>query len=161
MKIMYTRPEDNGVSIVVAAPKEAIEKVLGPLTQEQYEAHVLERSIPANAINVKRISDEDLPADREFRNAWADITPDTKVNIDLGKAKELKLAEMREKRNKLLEAADKDFMIALERGEDLTELKARKQALRDLTNGLKNLTATGVDDEKVLTQIKQLAKVEA
>lgn len=160
MKIMYTRPEDNGVSIVIAAPKAAIEKVLGPLTQEQYEEHVLERSIPVGALNVKMISDEDLPADREFRNAWVDVTPDTKVNIDLSKAKDMKLAEMRAKRNKLLDEADKEFLLALEKGQDLTAIKARKQALRDLTNPLKNLKAEGVDDADVLRQIKALSAVE-
>ena len=160
MKIMYTRPEDNGVSIVVAAPKEVIEKVLGPLTQEAYEQHVMERSIPEGALNVKLITDEDLPGDREFRDAWVDVTPDTKVNIDLTKAKALKLGELREKRNKLLEATDKDLIIALEKGQDLSLIKARKQALRDITDPLKALKAEGVDDQQALKQIKELSVLE-
>lgn len=159
MKIMYTRPEDNGISIVIAAPKADLERVLGPLTQEQYEEHVLKRSIPENAINVKHISDEDIPANREFRSAWVDVTPDTKVNIDLGKAKEMKLAELRVRRNKLLEEADKEFLLALEKGQDLTAIKVRKQSLRDSTNPLKNLVAEGVDDLAVLQQIKTLSIV--
>lgn len=159
MKIMYTRPEDNGVSIVIAVPKEDIERVLGPLTQTQYEAHIIERSIPDNALNVKLISEEDLPADRKFRNAWVDVTPDTKVNIDLARAKELKLEEMRQKRNVLLDKEDKNYMVALERGEDPDSIKSRKQALRDATNPLKALVVEGVDDPAVLAQIETLATI--
>lgn len=160
MKIMYTRPEDNGVSIVIAVPKENIEKILGPMTQEQYEQHVRDASIPANALNVKVISDEDLPADREFRDAWVDVTPDTKVNIDLARAKDLKLKELRQRRNALLEAKDKDYMVALEKGEDLAPIQAKKQALRDITDPLKALVVSGVDDPAVLAQIKDLAILE-
>lgn len=160
MKIMYTRPEDNGVSIVIATSKPDLEKVLGPLTQEQYEEHVLERSIPEGALQVKIVAEENIPSNREFRNAWIDITDDNNVNIDLAKAKELKLAELRDKRNKLLEDADKEFIRALEKAQDLTTIKLRKQALRDVTNPLKALAAEGVDDAAVLAQIKQLSILE-
>jgi len=160
MKIMYTRPEDNGLSIVIAAPKEAIEKVLGPLTQEQYEAHVMERSIPADAINPRRITDDAIPANREFRNAWADITPEPVVDIDLVKAKDLKLMELRDKRNIELEKLDKEFMIALEQGRDLNVIKDKKQLLRDVTGPLKNLPVSGINDEEILDQIRALATLE-
>lgn len=159
MKIMYTRPEDNGVSIVVAAPKEQLERVLGPLTQEQYEAHVMERSTPENALRVKIITDADLPSDREFRNAWVDVTAEAKVDIDLVKAKNLKLAELRAARDVELLKLDKEFMVALERGEDLTEIKSRKQHLRDCTNPLKELQVSGVDDPEVLARITELATI--
>ena len=154
---MYTRPEDNGVSIVVGAPREAIEKVLGPLTQEQYEAHIMERSIPEGAMNVKVISDDDIPESREFRNAWVDATPDSKVNIDLAKAKDVKLEEMRALRKVLFEALDKKLIMAIEKGEDLDAIRAEKQALRDATNPLKALKVNGVDDERVLAQIRKLS----
>lgn len=159
MKIMYTRPEDNGVSIVIAASKSDIEKVLGPITQEQYEAHVLERSIPIGAINVKHITQDDIPASREFRNAWVDVTPDTKVNIDLVKAKEIKLNQLREIRNKRLEEADREFIIALEKGESLTEIKVQKQALRNATEPLKALVVHGIDDAETLNRIRELGNL--
>ena len=160
MKVLYTRPDDGGVSIVVAVDKETIEQILGPLTPEQYEAHVRQVSVPAEAVNVKLITDEDIPDTREFRNAWVDVTPDTKVNIDLNKAKDLKLSEMRVKRNALLEAQDKAFLIALDKGDDLEAIRAKKQALRDVTTPLKQLVVEGVDDEKILEQIKLLSVVE-
>lgn len=160
MKVMYTRPEDRGLSIVTAAPKADIEKVLGPLTQEQYEAHVMERSVPDGAINVKRITDENLPSTREFRDAWVDVTDDNNVNIDLAKAKEVKLAEVRAKRNAELEKLDKEFLVALEIGDALGPIKLRKQALRDSTEPLKALEVSGIDDEVVLDQIRVLGRLE-
>ena len=156
MKIIYTRPSDGGVSIITAAPREVLEQVLGPLTVEEYEAHVLERSIPDGAQNVRQISPEDVPNDREFREAWVDVAEDTKVNIDLAKAKELQLTKLRELRNRALEKLDKDYMIAIELGTATTDIKAAKQQLRDITEDLKNLVVSGVDDEEVLTRIKEL-----
>lgn len=160
MKVMYTRPEDRGLSIVTAAPKADIEKVLGPLTQEQYEAHVMERSVPADAINPRLITDDAIPANREFRNAWADISKDDKVNIDVAKAKEVKLAELRHVRNLELEKLDKEFLVALEIGDALGPIKLRKQALRDSTEPLKALEVSGIDDEEVLEQIRVLGRLE-
>jgi hypothetical protein len=160
MKMMYTRPEDGGLSVVIGVPKEAVERVLGPLTQEEYEQHVRETSIPEGALNVKVITDADIPADREFREAWIDATADTKINIDMRKAKEIKLVQLREKRNKLLDAADKETLMALEKGQDLAAIKAKKQALRDATNPLKALKAEGVDNEELLDQIKALSILE-
>lgn len=61
LRYSYTRP-DGGVSVVCAAPKEHIERVLGPLTDAQYVAHVKERSIPADATNVVELAaDDDVP----------------------------------------------------------------------------------------------------
>lgn len=69
MKLAYSRP-DGGVSIVMAAPKEALERALGKMTQEQYEAHVLKRSIPVDAIEVVKLPDDWIAPDRSTRNAW-------------------------------------------------------------------------------------------
>ena len=84
----------------------------------------------------------------------------TKVNIDLEKAKELKLAELRSLRDEELVKLDQIFMIAFEKGEDLTEIKERKSFLRDATEPLKSLKVEGVDDEAVLNQIRELATLE-
>lgn len=160
MKIMYTRPEDRGVSIVTAAPKESIEKVLGPLTQEQYEAHVIERSIPEGALNVKHITDDNIPKTREFRNAWVDVTADNNVNIDVAKAKELKLAELREARNAKLAETDIELTRAMESGDvvKIEAVKNKRTLLRDATNELKGVAADGViDDVDMLNTIKQLS----
>lgn len=133
-KIVFTRPEDGGVSIIVPAPKKDLERVLGPLTEEQYKAHVIERSIPRNAIKVREIDDQDLPNDRYFRNAWTDEFDTPTIDIHPEKAKEIKLNVFRELRKPLLESLDVEFVRALEKGEDTTAISAKKQALRDVTN---------------------------
>lgn len=156
LKIMYTRPDDNGLSIIIPADKEDIEKVLGPLTEEQYRQHVWERSVPSWAINPRYVDEDGLPADREFRNAWCDATPDAKVDIDLKKAKDLQLTKLRDVRNAKLAAADIEFMTKLEKGDDLADIKKKKQKLRDATEPLKALVVDGYNDKEVLAQIKSL-----
>lgn len=85
LKFSYTRP-DGGVSIVHAVPKVQLERTLGPLTDAQYEAHVLERSIPADAVDVTKLPvDWTPPEDRMFRDAW--IHDKGNVTVDLAKAK--------------------------------------------------------------------------
>ena len=159
LRFLYTT-QSGEVHIVLASPKDRIEAVLGPMSQEEYEAHVLERSIPADAINVKAITEDDIPHSREFRAAWVDVTPDTKVNIDLEKAKALKLQELRAVRNEELKKTDTEYLIAVEQGLDLTEVKERKAFLRNATEPLKALQVSGVDDEEVLKQIKELASLD-
>jgi hypothetical protein len=85
LKYAFTRT-DGGVSIVTAAAKKDLERVLGPLTDEQYKAHVLERSIPADATDVTELPvDWSPPEDRTFRDAWKNDKGN--VTVDLAKAK--------------------------------------------------------------------------
>ncbi len=156
MKLIYTRAEDNGLSIVTAAPKEHLEKVLGPLTDLQYLLEVY-KSIPQNAIKVREVSDADIPTDREFRDAWCDTTDLPSIDIDNQKAKNIALERMRKKRNDALDLLDKTAIQALEDGVDITAIKIRKQALRDATEPLKALEVSGVNDPELITQIKLLS----
>ena len=146
-KIAYTRA-DGGVSIVYPVAKEQIEKVLGPLTEEQYEAHVRERSIPSDALNVHDFNDESFLADREFRDAW--VSDGKTISHDLEKARDIQLKRIRLAREPKLEALDKEFMLAVEKGDDSkrNEAAAAKQALRDITEPLKALVPTSIEDIK-------------
>jgi hypothetical protein len=63
---------------------------------------------------------------------------------------------MREERKPKLEASDTEFLLALEKGEDLTAIKAKKKKLRDTTDPLKALSVSGYNDPQVLAQIKLL-----
>lgn len=159
-KIIYTRP-DGGLSVVVPAPKEAIEKMLGPLTEEEYVAHVLERSIPADATKVRYVNEEDIPSDREFRNAWCDVSTEPCVDIDAEKARDIVLTEVRLQREPLLVKADQDFMRALEGGQDTTEIVEQKKALRDLTEPVKSLALPedGLATEQLLEQLRAFKEI--
>jgi hypothetical protein len=157
-KLIYTDNE-GGLCVVIPSSKESVEKVLGPLSDEQYEAHVRERSIPADATGVRSVDDADLPATREFRNAWADITDASKVDVDAAKAKELKLKELRQERNAALSATDVEFTRALESGdaEALAAVKAKRQALRDATESLKAYSPSGAASDATLKKIRDLS----
>ncbi len=156
-KIMYTRPDDGGLSIVISMPKECIEKELGPLTDEEYLAHIWARGVPEDAINPRHVTDDAIPADREFRNAWVDVTEEAQVDIDCTKAKEIQLTKLREERDAAFPALDREFMMALEKGADVSDIVARKQALRDVTDLLKDLDTAGkVNCEETLQTIREL-----
>jgi len=160
MKIMYTHPIDGGVSIVIAAPKGNLEKVLGPLTYKEYKAYVIDKSVPKGALKVKVIKDKDLPASREFREAWVDVTNDTKVNIDMTKVKEIKLKELRKIRNEELAKTDIEVTKALESNNSdlLSAERAYRSNLRNATEGLKALKTDGaVDDDKLLAEMDKLS----
>lgn len=156
MRIVYTR-KDGGVSIVQAVDKATLEKALGPMTAEEYEAHVRLRSIPEGALNVRDLEEADIPDSREFRDAWCDVTPEPRIDIDCTKAKDIQLADMRARRVEMFEPLDKEFMLALERGADTSSIVAKKNALRDATQPLKDLDTAGkVNDDALLGEIRKL-----
>ena len=79
---------DGGVAIVHAAPKEHLERLFGPMTDAQYEAHVVERSIPKDAVDVTKLPDDWTPPDdRTFRDAWKHDKG--KITVDFEKAKKI------------------------------------------------------------------------
>lgn len=159
-KIIYTNL-DGSVSIVIPAPKEHLEKIFGPLSDEAYELHVWERSVPIGSINPRYIEDSDIPKSREFRNAWVDVTKSSNIDIDLSKAKDIQLEKLRIERAPLLEQLDKEMLYALEDGDVVkqSQIKLKKQGLRDITEPLKALDITGINDIEVLNNIKELGKI--
>lgn len=96
LRFSYTRP-DGGVVIVAAAPKDKLELILGPLTDVEYRAHVLARSIPTDATDVAELPIDWSPpdTDRTFRDAWRQ-TAGT-FSIDMKHAREILRERMRAK----------------------------------------------------------------
>jgi hypothetical protein len=173
-KMIYTQT-NGSVVVVTPAPKERIESVIGPLTDAQYEAHVISRSIPNDAINLRSISDEDIPTSREFRDAWVDVTEESRIDICCEKVKEKALTDMRQVRDKKLLSNDMKYMLNLknsnspeitERGQLLVaetteELLLERDQLLAATDGLKQLDVVGkVNDSSILYQIDLLSKPE-
>jgi hypothetical protein len=73
--------------------------------------------------------DYTVPLERTFRSAWS--KQDTVITVDMSKAKDVWRDKIRRKRKKVFEELDNAFMIALEKGEDTSQIAADKQALRD------------------------------
>ena len=124
-KLVYTR-EDGGVSIVIPAPKADLEKILGPLTEAEYKAHVTERSIPAG-VTAREVDDSELPSDRTFRDAWQDSG--VVISHDMNKCR----AILKDRRNKKLEELDARATTESRKPNGkLDEVNTKAQRLRDI-----------------------------
>lgn len=135
--ICFTRL-DGGMSFILPAPKEQLERVLGPLTDEAYWAHIYERNAFQldTATNIHEIEHADLPhQDRDFRNAW--VTDGAAVTVDMPKAREIHKDKLRSMRAPLLLQLDADWFVADGRpGGPAAKatINNKKQALRDVTD---------------------------
>ena len=120
------------------------------------EAAIAKLSYKDDIVSFREVLE--LPESREFRDAWVDVTKEAKVDIDMKKAKNIKLKELREKRQPKLDELDKDMIKALENDDEVkkADIKAAKKALRDITEPLKNLGVDGVNNDVLLQQIRDL-----
>lgn len=207
LKIMYTRHEDAGLSIVVGVRKDDLLNEFRNMNHEQLKSFFMSEidkdsknngakhlvniqailtyldvkfrgifdkefeeefykkliwsSVPDDAINPREINDDDHPNTREFRNAWCDVTPEPRVDIDLAKAKEIQLTKMREERQKKFDELGFPIRLSpeLEAAIVSQENKNKLKALRDATEPLKALVAEGYNDETVLDQIRNLGRL--
>lgn len=116
--IIYTRPEDGGVSVVYPTGKVTIETVLA--------------QIPEGALNVRVADVKDLPKSREYREAWTDENPGPQVDVCMKKAKHIHMQRIRHARNKKLNELDMEQVRHIQNPKKLQDLEDRKQALRDL-----------------------------
>lgn len=112
-------------------------------------------------IGYRLLTDSDIPESREFRDAWVDISESSKIDVDVVKAKEAKLDQLRYKRNLALEDLDPQFVKALSMSDEikLVEIKAEQQRLRDITEPLKALQVSGINDDVAIANIKALGDV--
>jgi hypothetical protein len=141
LRFAYRTP-DGGMAVVIAAPKENLAPLLGRLNEEtglyewsdeDYRAHVIERSIPPEASEVTELPDDwQPPEDRTFRNAWT-LADGAEIAVEMQKARELWKDKMRKARAPLLAALDVEMSRAFKDGAGQEEIGARRQALRDVT----------------------------
>lgn len=155
-------PFDTVLWYIDPTPKKRLELVFGQLTDQQYEDHIIQRNLSVNprmiGLTIADLKILELPSSREFRDAWCDITAESRVDIDLSKAKELQLRKLRLARQQAF--VDLGFPQKLNPEiEDAilsSETKAKIQSLRDATEPLKALEVSGYNDEAVLKQIREL-----
>jgi hypothetical protein len=151
------------LDVVYPSSKEQVERdLMRPLTQEEYEAHVWQMADVKDP-KARHIELEDRPASREFRNAWCDHTPESRIDIHVKRACAHKLKDLRLKRDHKLKESDLELVRLIESGDKkkLDELKDKRQALRDCTEGLKALQIA--DDlyncDETLQTISNLGKL--
>lgn len=145
LRFAYTRP-DGGVSVVNAARREDLERTIKFDSNEAYENYVLQRSIPADAANVTRLTDAATPDRCEFRNGW--VLTDGKITFHMEKCREILRNKMRIVRQPLLEALDVDYQRADEAGDAVKKaaIAKSKQTLRDVTKDPAIDSARSPDD---------------
>lgn len=136
MKFVYTRP-DGGVSIVVGAPG---------LSKKQ----VLKTSIPEEAIKVREVSDADIPVDRYFRNAWADESSGSQIDINMDKAASIQRAHIRRSRDLELKRLDIEQLKVLSDPIKVQAIEIQKQILRDIPQTFDLTVAATPEELKVL-----------
>lgn len=116
-------------------------------------ALAIEKSVMPNTDKWFIVDHTDLPSDRYFRNAWTHS--DGKPTIDIDKAKAIKLAAIRRDRNAALDATDKEVAKLTDQGADLTAIRTKRQALRDLPQTVK-LDGLSADDLKGLDPLSKI-----
>ncbi len=99
--------------------------------------------IPVESIH--EIDRKYLP-DRDFRNAWKHNGKE--IVHDLEIARNIQLDRIRTARAPKMAALDIQYMQALEQGLDTKSIVAQKQALRDITEPLKAMVLSNIDDVK-------------
>lgn len=86
MKILYSN-SDGRVFVVNVNPKSAVEKMLGPLSDEDYRKHVWEVSVPKDAVVAFEINDDFVFPDRAYRDAW--VLKEGVINLDAEKVSQI------------------------------------------------------------------------
>lgn len=81
----------------------------------------------------RTMPDDAIPADRTFREAWRDDTPELSIDHCMTASRNIWRDRMRARRGPKLAALDIAFQRALETDADTAAIVAQKQALRDCT----------------------------
>lgn len=122
--LLALKRTDNGVSILQTV-KENLSNEELQLEVDKFSDSYKEGNILAWRV----ITPNDIPSDRDFRDAWTDDNPTQTVDVDLTKARAL----IRQKRDKqLLVLDEKAFAESRKPKGDLTAINAEAQRLRDI-----------------------------
>lgn len=120
MKKHLIEREDGGVSVLVmqddADPAEEIAK--------------WQTSSAVRATGNRTLSDDEIPSDRTFRDAWGHD-----LSVDIPKAREIHKQRLRQMRAPKMAALDIEFTRALGKGDqgEAARVEAERQKLRDVT----------------------------
>ncbi len=101
-------------------------------TEDELNDYIAKQAIPSGK-RYKTFNQEDLPADRYFRDAWvADI--ENNLEVDMNKAKDIHMSAIRKWRDEQLASLDGPSLRAIETqdADAIAEIFAEKQALRDI-----------------------------
>ncbi len=129
--IVYTRA-DGGLSIYRPFPNAKKKGRKDGESEEDFFARTIKRVVPIGATGVEVIDKAELPATRVFRNAWKHAAG--VVDVDMVKARPIRMDQIRELREKRWKPLDDAYRIYDEAGDiqAKADIGAIRQALRDL-----------------------------
>jgi len=89
---------------------------------------------PGKYVSHRDMQDSVIPTDREFRNAWEDVTPQPVIDFNMTKARLIHLGRIRVKRDAALAVLDVEMVKALGSGNTALRdsVEVQKRVLRDL-----------------------------
>ena len=140
-RIVFTRPEDGGVSVVVPS---------GEIPVEQ----VMQKFVPSDAINPRICTVDDLPKDRLFRNAWDDSNPEPFVGTNLNKAKEIAHQKRRDNRQQKMEPLDREQGFASTGDARKAEILSEKRAILDTNAVIQDTINNALDEDELRVVLK-------
>lgn len=158
MKRLLVTNTDGSVTVILPVSKKVLEGELGPLTDAEYEATIVNTSLLDTDTEYEWIEESRIPVSREFRDSWRKGAG--KVSIDCNKAKECAIEDVRRSRHSALVDNDQEFLISFRRGRSTLLVDSKKKTLLDSTEYLKGLNCSGkFDNEELLGGIREgLAK---
>lgn len=128
-RIVYTRPEDGGLSVIIPAhaAKDPYESEL------DFAQRIAAKDVPQDTSAVM-IEAHQLPPHRHFRDAWKVNATASGVDHDMAKARNIHKAKLRIARAPALSNLDVAYSKADESGDSTlkSQVASQKQALRDL-----------------------------
>jgi hypothetical protein len=117
-------------------------------TPENIQAEIAKAGLAV--VSWRFVDDADLPASREYRNAWHDTG--TAIDHDMPKAREIHRERLRAARKPLLEALDIEYQRADEDGDAAhkRDVVEHKNWLRGITDDPRIDAAQTIDDLKTV-----------
>jgi hypothetical protein len=137
----------DGIQIMTLSGGADLDDALLKWKQAHVDKYISHRDIPDHAI----------PTDREFRDAWADSTPEKVIDFDMTKARAIHLERIRAKRNIALAVLDTSGTKAVdqENASLIAEVRAEKQVLRDIPQTISEalLAASTIAELKIINPL--------
>jgi hypothetical protein len=111
-------------------------------------AKFLESNPQFDYVSHRVIPNEAVPTDREYRDAFCDVTPEPVIDVDIEKAREIHKDKLRRMRKPLLAALDLEMAMAFRNPALQDEIEARRQTLRDVTADPAIVAASTIEELK-------------
>lgn len=153
MSIYLLERSDGGVSIMRLVGDTTPEKEVAKWPKEEQDI----------IVGIHPATEDDIPKDRTFRNAWSRKNPNKPIEVDMEKARSVWKDKIREARALRFTRLDVEYMRAEERGDEAKKLEIveRKKLLRELPQDPRIEDAKTVEELKAVWLPEPLPGVEA